>query len=89
VILLGAPHHYVFLLVLLLVLLPPLLLYVSGADVVSNDPSEAGFSKSFANKATAYAVTLILIWFAFAATYCMVAMKFKQDTLLYGRAKAD
>jgi hypothetical protein len=64
-------------------------IFTTGGDPASNDASEAGFSKSFANKATAYAVTLILIWFAFAATYCMVAMKFKQDTLLYGRTKAD
>jgi hypothetical protein len=72
------------------VLLPlPVLSLFPGVDAAGNDASEAGFSKSFANKATAYAVTLILIWFAFAGTYCMVAMKFKQDTLLYGRAKAD
>lgn len=66
------------------------LLQRSSADLAgSNAPSEAAFSKSFANKATGYAVALILIWFTFAGTYCMVAMRFKQDTLLYGRAKTD
>lgn len=50
---------------------------------------EAGSSKQYAQKATAYGVTLLLIWFTFAGVYCMVAMHFKQDTLLYGRTKTD
>lgn len=62
---------------------------VAGATLLSVNADEAAQSKSFANKATAYSVALILIWFTFAGTYCMVAMKFKQDTLLYGRSKAD
>lgn len=49
--------------------------------------SEASDSKAYAEKATAYAVTLLLIWFTFAGVYCMVSMPFKQDTLLYGRSK--
>ena len=50
---------------------------------------EAGSSKRYAEKATAYGVTLLLIWFTFAGIYCMVSMRFKQDTLLYGRTKTD
>ncbi|KAF8055596.1 peptidyl-prolyl cis-trans isomerase [Scenedesmus sp. PABB004] len=47
---------------------------------------DAGAGKAFAGKATAYSVALILIWFTFAGVYCMVTMKFKQDSLLYGRS---
>lgn len=50
---------------------------------------EASDSKKYAEKATAYGVTLLLIWFTFAGVYCMVSMPFKQDTLLYGRTKSD
>lgn len=50
---------------------------------------EASDSKKYAEKATAYGVTLLLIWFTFAGVYCMVSMRFKQDTLLYGRTKYD
>jgi hypothetical protein len=49
----------------------------------------AADSKRYAEKATAYGVTLLLLWFACAGVYCMTAMRFKEDTLLYGRAKAD
>lgn len=50
---------------------------------------EGADSKKYAEKATAYGVTLLLIWFTFAGVYCMVSMRFKQDTLLYGRTKTD
>jgi hypothetical protein len=50
---------------------------------------EGASSKRYAEKATAYGVTLLLIWFTFAGIYCMVSMHFKQDTLLYGRSKSD
>eukprot|EP00775_Hariotina_reticulata_P006828 gene6828-7045_t len=54
-----------------------LLLERSGvsSQQLSVEPAD---SKAFASKATAYAVALILIWFTFAGTYCMVSMKFKQ-----------
>jgi hypothetical protein len=56
---------------------------------VSLHADEGQSSKRYAEKATAYGVTLLLIWFTFAGVYCMVAMHFKQDTLLYGRTKTD
>jgi hypothetical protein len=58
-----------------------------GLSLLADD--EGASSKRYAEKATAYGVTLILIWFTFAGVYCMVAMPFKQDTLLYGRTKTD
>lgn len=60
-----------------------------GSSSGSQLRDEAGDSKSFANKATAYGVTLLLIWFTFAGVHCMVSMHFKHDTLLYGRSKSD
>jgi hypothetical protein len=60
-----------------------------GRDLLQASTDEGALSKSFANKATAYGVMLILIWFTFAAIYCMASMRFKQDTLLYGRTKTD
>lgn len=62
---------------------------LAGGRNLLQAPGEAALGKKFANKATAYAVTLILIWFTFAGVYCMVSMHFKQDTLLYGRSKTD
>ena len=50
---------------------------------------EAAASKQFAKKAAAYGGFLIVLYFTFAAVYCLVNMPFKQDTLLYGRSKAD
>jgi hypothetical protein len=60
----------------------------AGGKTLSAD-DQTKDSKRYAEKATAYGVTLLLIWFTFAGVYCMVSMHFKQDTLLYGRTKTD
>lgn len=46
-------------------------------------------SKSFTRKAAAYAGFFIVLYFSAGAIYCLTNMEFKQDTLLYGRTKAD
>lgn len=54
--------------------------------VAADDPASG---KGFATKAAGYGTGLLLLYFTFASIYCMCTMKFKQDTLLYGRSKAD
>ncbi len=51
--------------------------------------SAAEASVQFGNSAAAFGAALLLLWFAMGAIYCMCNMPFKQDTLLYGRSKAD
>lgn len=58
-----------------------------GRTAVGADAAAA--SKRYAQKATAYGVTLLLLWFVGAGLHCMVGMRFKEDSLLYGRSKAD
>lgn len=51
-------------------------------------PSGAA-AKAFSAKATSYGVALLLIYITAAVLFAMVSMPFKQDTLLWGRPKAE
>jgi hypothetical protein len=60
---------------------------------VSADPAPApppgGAAKAFSAKATSYGVALLLIYITAAVLFAMASMPFKQDTLLWGRPKAE
>lgn len=58
------------------------------APPVRQNGTEAD-GKAFATKATSYGVALLLIYATMAILYAMTNMPFKQDTLLYGRPKAE
>lgn len=46
-------------------------------------------AQKFSTRAAAFGSFVIILYFSLAALYCMCNMPFKQDTLLYTRAKVD
>lgn len=46
-------------------------------------------AKVFSAKAAGYGAFILLVYFSFAAVYCLCYMPFKQDTLLYGGKKQE
>lgn len=72
------------------------LLQDSGANSTNGSSGNSTFMTErdayipvFSTEAAAFGVFLMILFALFGAMYCMLNMKFKQDTLLYSRSKTD